>query len=131
MAEWLDRPMLIDMRTAPLCVPTMALDGEGEEEPSPFEGTFQQYRLIYAIAKNHGRLSTVKDSLEIERVQEWVSQWRNKLPSYFIAGRADTRWDAKCPWLALQRALLHCFAEMVMFTPLKKSLDGFSSFRDR
>ena len=122
MGEWLDRPMLIDMRKAPLCVPTMALDGGGEEEPSPFEGMFQQYRLVYAIAKNHGRLSTVKDSLEIEQIQECVSQWRNKLPSHFIAGRADTRWDAKFAWLALQRALLHCFAEMVMFTPLKKVL---------
>lgn len=122
MAEWLNRPMLTDIRTVPLCVPTMALDKEGEERPSPFEGTFQQYRLVYAIAKNHGRLSTIKDPLEIKGVQDRVNQWRNELPSHFIANTAASRGNAKCPWLALQRALLHCFAEMVMFTPLKNVL---------
>ena len=125
MAEWLDRPMLIDVRLAPFVAPTLALDGEVEAEPSPFEGTFQQYKLIQSISTNHGRLGVMRETEEIDDVQQRVSHWQKELPPYFYGKEADRSWDCKCPWLPLQRALIQCYSEMVKFTPLKPILTSF------
>lgn len=126
MAEWLDRPMLIDLRSSPLCVLNWGLDGEIEGEPSPFEGTFQQYKLVHSIVSSHRRLSKIEDSASIEQILSQVDRWQEKLPPHFKADGADSDWDTKYPWLPLQRTLLHCFAEMVRFTPLKQILTASS-----
>ena len=122
MAQWLSRPMLLDISNCVLESPKLSFDAAGDGTPSPFANTYQQYRLVHTLFIKFGRLDLPIGPSRIADIHRTIECWANKLPLEMQVSDAPSQWDIECPWLPIQRAYLHSFAGMVAFTPLKRYL---------
>lgn len=122
MAQWLDRPLLIDTAEDRFHSPNLAVDQPADGAPSPFANTFNQYKLVHMLRTRFGRLGRRTDPEHVEGVLLAISEWTTELPSELAWEGPHEQWDGKHPWIVLQRLQLHVFVAMVRLTPLKRYL---------
>lgn len=122
MAQWLSRPMLLDISNCVLESPKLSFDAAGDGTPSPFANTYQQYRLVHTLFIKFGRLDLPIGPSRIADIHRTIERWANELPHEMQVSDVPSQWDVEYPWLPIQRTYLHSFAGMVAFTPLKRYL---------
>lgn len=114
--------MVLNVANHDLRIANLRLDSGPNGSPSPFVNTFEQYRLVHTLFRNFGRLDASINLNHALDIHQAIEAWALQLPPELWDPDLPSQWDAECPWLPIQRAQLHSFAEMVRFTPLKRHL---------
>lgn len=116
MAQWLDRPFLIDHRRCTSKPPNLKMDTDGDI-PSPFTPIFLQYQICAKIAakSDEERKNTVSVLSDVEK-------WQASTPRIYRLSDPDTSLDASRPQIRLQRAFFGAMGCMFKMGLLKHCL---------
>jgi hypothetical protein len=121
LGSMLSRPLLVNHADCTVVMPTLTLENNRPDQPSPFRHMNLHCQLCLDMAAELGAVSDSEaDKAQVaKRMQNAVVKWFEKLPAEYAVKAPETRWDRDFDWVVFQRRYLHLIGYMGLFSQLR------------